>query len=356
MEERVRRFQAFYRRENDRPLFGFTLGSECPMPRYHASNSLPEDRPLQPEDFVASQYMPDCQRMFQKQEECGGDFIWSGSIFWGIPWLEAALGCPIYANHTTGSIYSKPVSDLQAILSAPRLTPDPRWVAKAKEFLSELRKASNGQWPIGTTRMRGISDLLSALYGDAEFIYAMIDEPETVAQLCEKLTDYWIDFARLQFDHMDLFYGGMGSFFYNMWTPAHTPFYQEDAAALLSPALYDQFIAPCAARVAKTFPTSLVHMHSVGFLPIDEHIKAGFGAIEMHIDSGGPSAEEIYDKHKKILRQTPLLIWGKIPERDLDWIFSKLPHKGLAVNTLVEDLNTAPTITARLWQKYIGSR
>ena len=91
LEERVARFRSFYQRANERPLLGFFVGSEYPLRRYRASDSLPSDRPLAPEDFAVGPYLDDCERLFNLHEACGGDFIWSAGAFWGIPWLEAAL-------------------------------------------------------------------------------------------------------------------------------------------------------------------------------------------------------------------------------------------------------------------------
>jgi hypothetical protein len=71
--------------------------------------------------------------------------------------------------------------------------------------------------------------------------------------------------------------------------------------------------------------------------------------LELHIDEGGPSASELFEIHKTILAHKPLLIWGNIPERDLDWIFSNLPARGLAVNTMVDSLEQAHY----LWKNYI---
>jgi hypothetical protein len=51
IEERVELFKSFHRRENIRPLLGFFRGSEYPLFRYPFSKSLPEGRPLRPEDF-----------------------------------------------------------------------------------------------------------------------------------------------------------------------------------------------------------------------------------------------------------------------------------------------------------------
>ena len=107
IEERVARFRRFYQRANERPLLGFFVGSDYPLRRYRASEALPSDRPLAPEDFTVAPYLDDCDRLFDLHEACGGDFIWSASAFWGIPWLEAALGCPIFADHATGSIHAQ---------------------------------------------------------------------------------------------------------------------------------------------------------------------------------------------------------------------------------------------------------
>jgi hypothetical protein len=89
-------------------------------------------------------------------------------------------------------------------------------------------------------------------------------------------------------------------------------------------------------------------MHSTGFIPLDNYLKMNFTAMELHIDTGGPSAETLFETHKKILAQKPLLIWGDIPEKDLDWIFSNLPPQGLAVNTAVKSAEQAH----ELYRKY----
>ena len=75
VQERVARFQSFYRRENGRPLLGFFVGSDFPLRRYRASEPLPSDRSLTPEDFRVGPYLDDCDRLFELHEACGGDFI-----------------------------------------------------------------------------------------------------------------------------------------------------------------------------------------------------------------------------------------------------------------------------------------
>ena len=350
IEERVELFRKYYRFANDRPLLGFFVGSEYPLHRYNAPHNLPENHPLAPSDFDISPYLDDYDRLFDEHEACGGDFIFSASVFWGIPWLEAIVGCDIIADHTSGSIHSEKPPDFKGPDDIVSFDTESPWAMKTFEFIKAMAQRSNGRWPIATTRMRGISDLLSALYGGQEFLYAMKEKPDEVKAVCEKLTKIWIEFGKLQLEHIPLYHDGIGSFYYNMWAPAGTIWHQEDTAALLNPALYDEFIRPYDERIIAAFDGCIMHQHPTGYVPTDFYLEMNFTSLELHIDKGGPSAEQLYQTHLKILKKVPLIIWGDIPEKDLDWIFSKLPAKGLAVITVVN----GPEQAADIWEKYIG--
>jgi len=210
---------------------------------------------------------------------------------------------------------------------------------------------SSGQWPIGTTRMRGIADLLVALYGSESACYKIIDAPEEIRSTCVKIADFWISFGKLQLKHIPLFHGGVGSFYYNMWAPSGTVWHQEDAVAWFSPEIYEEFIFPYDQRIVSSFPNCIMHLHPSGFLPIDNYLQLPFTAMELHIDEGGPDAQALYEFYYKILAKKPLLIWGKLSEKDLNFIFQKLPRKGLAVMTVVENQEQAHAIWD-IYRKY----
>jgi hypothetical protein len=122
---------------------------------------------------------------------------------------------------------------------------------------------------------------------------------------------------------------------------------------LLSPDLYREFILPYDRKIFNAFEGNIVHFHSVGgYIPVDEVLELGPTAVEYHIDSGGPSAEELYPIHTKILEKSPLIIWGDMSEDDLDWIFSHLPSEGVAINAVVSTTEEAHA----LWDRYKGRR
>jgi hypothetical protein len=350
IEDRVELFKQFYKKENQRHLFGFFYGKEFPIFRYNAASAIPEKTILTSNHFGVEPYLEDFERLFDIHELCGGDFIWSASAFWGIPWLEAILGCNLILNDfNSGSIHAeKPVS-FYGPESVQLYRDDNPWVIKTIEFIKKAAKKSDGRWPIGTTRMRGISDLLALLYGNTELIFAMMEKPDEVSETANKLTDLWINFGRLQMDIIPEYHGGIGSFYYNTWVPKGTIWHQEDAAALLSPELYEQFIKPCDEKIIASFDHCIIHQHPSGYIPFRHYVDMGFLALELHIDKGGPSAEQLYDIHKEILTKKPLIIWGEIPETDLDWIFSRLPSEGVAVITVVDSSEMA----TYFWDKYI---
>lgn len=348
--QRVELFKKFYKKENNRPLLGFFKGSEYPLHRYPSMKNLPEDRALVPGDFPVDSFIEDSERLFKAHEECGGDFIWSASAYWGIPWLEAVLGCPIFASQSSGSIYSEPPSSFNGPDSILSFDANNPWLQLMETYLNRLAEKSAGRWPIGTTRMRGISDLLSALYGGTETIFKMMESPEEIEEVSSKLTDFWLQFAQFQLDFIPEFYNGIGSFYYNAWAPKGTVWCQEDAVALLSPELYFGFIEGCVRKITDKLTATIMHEHSNGYVPVDSYLTMKFNAMELHIDEGGPNAEELYETHQKILAEKPLIIWGDIPENDMNWIFSRLPPQGLSVITVVE----SPEEAKQIWNKYIN--
>jgi len=347
MERRVDNFKRLYARENERPLIGFSAVSEYPLVRYPAAKGLPEDRALRPDDFDPVLYARDNLRMFELHEEHGGDFIFSAGPFQGVPWIEAFAGMEIYAHHASGTIYARPPKKWDLAMGLEPFSDKNEWAALARSMIEQDAAASGGRYPIGATRMRGISDIMFALRGD-QFIFDFIDCPEESDAICSAIADIIIGFGRMQLSCIPDFHGGLGSFFYNAWVPAGTVWLQEDAVTLLSPELYRNSIETHLNRIAAAFRHSMIHLHPVGFLPWDSYINAGMLALELHIDEGGPSAFELHATHSGILARKPLIVWGKYTLDQLGDMFARLPPGGLAVSCIVDDRGQS----SEIWRRF----
>jgi hypothetical protein len=346
LDQRLARMAQWLQRSNDRPLLGFTLGSYYPLRRYAGgAASLPEG-PVHAGDVRVEAFLADTERLYHQHEEAGGDFLFCAAPFLGLPWLEAALGCEVEADHGTGSTRSHP----PASPAVPEFSLENPWVAKMLEFIPALERQAAGRYPVGVTLMRGISDLLSALYGSEDFVLRLTDEPEEMAAVIDRLTEYWIGFGRALLDRLPRFHGGTGSFFYSLWTPGEHIWLQEDAVALLSPRLYERFIYPADCRIAAAFEHTVMHLHPSRLIPSAFLASSPLAAIELHIDHDGPRAAALEPHYRAILAKKPLYIWGDLTEEDLDFIFTRLPAQGLAVNVVVD----SPEHARRLWDAVWG--
>jgi len=328
-------FQDFYRRRNERALLGIIHGSEYPLHRYPASAKLPESRPLTPDDLDLPGYLRDGDALWQRHEATGDDTFWSASIFWGVPWVEAVIGCPLRVNHRTGSIHTEVPPGFDGAASLPKVDDSNPWMRALRHHARRLGEHAAGRYPLATTRMRGISDLLAALYGGQELIFAMMEKPDEVRATADRLGEIWIQVARAQLEAYPLFEGGHGAYLYNLWTPAGTAFYQDDSVALLSPDLFEEFILPVAKKIASELPC-LMHLHPTGFLPWQRWLELPFVAVELHIDHGGPSAKKLEPIHRAILERKPLVVWGELGDEDLADVL-RLPPGGLLVSVLARD-------------------
>ena len=76
-------------------------------------------------------------------------------------------------------------------------------------------------------------------------------------------------------------------------------------------------------------------------------ISTPLDAIELHIDFGGPRAEELYPYYRKILEHKPLIIWGDLTGEDLEFISRKLDRRSLALLPVVESRRQAEEIWGR---------
>ncbi|MGD0500836.1 MAG: hypothetical protein ABSC23_20675 [Bryobacteraceae bacterium] len=341
LSERLDRLGQWIERRNDRPLVGFTLESYYPLHRYRSGVRRIPNGLVHPEDVHVEDYLDDCDRLFEMHEAAGGDLVWTAAPFWGLPWVEASLGCGVVADHDIGSTRSTTPPAFARNPVVPEFSETNPWVAKMLAFIPPLVERSAGRYPVGPTLMRGIADLLSALYGGENFVLRMLDEPEEVRAVVKALTRYWIAFGRCLLGRLPLFHGGTGSFLYNLWCPGKTIWTQEDAAALLSPALYERFIYPADCEIACAFERTVMHLHPTRFIPVKQLMTAKTEVIELHIDRDGPRAEDLEKHYRVILAGKPLLIWGDLTDADLDFVLTQLPVQGLAVNIVAPSMVAA---------------
>ena len=140
---------------------------------------------------------------------------------------------------------------------------------------------------------------------------------------------------------LPLFHGGTGCYLWSVWCPGKAIWFQEDAAALLSPSLYEQLILPADTAIARAFERTVVHLHPTRFNAARHLLDTEVTAIEVNVDHDGPRASSRADLYRSILRRKPLLVWGDLLPEDLEFLMTDLPHEGLAVGAVVTSVEKA---------------
>jgi hypothetical protein len=343
IESRLVRHNAFWEKKPvERPLIGFRIGDYLFANTFQAARPLlQEGKKILPEMVSVDRFIDDYERMHHESLETGQDAFWTASPFTAIPWMEAILGCEIRASEA--SFTSEPwLHDLNEIDQANVDEENNPWLAKYLEFVEKLTNQSQGRYPVGQPIMRGTSDMMGALRGQTNLVFDFVDNPEKIRQIGQKVTEIFRKVIQKHQACTKTFQGGYAMGFYHLWCPGPCIWFQEDLAALISPALYRKYIYELDSKICQGYEYTLCHIHPTSFFILDDLLQIdGLKAIEINKDIGGPSIKDMLPVFKKVLHKKRLVIWGDLDEADLDVILQELPYEGLYLHIVAATVEEA---------------
>lgn len=235
-----------------------------------------------------------------------------------IPWIEAIVGCRIYALGRGASMVANPsdvaTEDLPAYLKRLLDNLDENiWYRKLGDGCRGLNDVLGDKYPRSHTLMRGPGDMVGALLGHEKFIGMMLDpgSKELILQLLDLCSKIYIETVKIQLDKGGEFRGGYCNPF-GIWAPEYNVRSQEDEASLVSPKMYNEFFLPYHIQEVAGYDYSTFHMHS-GYVMTTynwrEFSKRGnIGSYEIAMDPNGPTAETLLPSLLEMNIMKPLVI------------------------------------------------
>ncbi len=339
-DEIVQRHRLFWQRgQTDRPIAACWIGSRLPDELYTAARAIPVGR-VMPTDIHVDRFLADYDRLQEIHQSVDDDAFWIASPFFGIPWMEAILGCPVHYSGET--FWADPIwPEWPEDIRLP-LPEGGAWLEKLLEFTRALVERAAGQYGVATTLMRGPSDLAAAVRGHEAMIYDLYDNQQELHRLLEVATSIWIDVARAQLEAIPPLAGGYVSNFYRAWAPDRIIFTQEDASASYSPSLFRQFLLPRDRRITDAFPYSIMHVHSLTVWPIRQWLEVdSLSCLEINYDNNGPRLPELLPLLRAIQERKPLIIRGELTAEEIGWIKQELSPNGLLLNVVAPSVGEA---------------
>jgi len=343
IEQKIGLHNRFWmRKKMEKVLVSFRLTNDFFFSTHFkaAKDLLIEGEKITPDMLDVDAFLNDYERMYQEISSIGQDAFWVAEPFIGIPWMEAILGCEIYA--TKNSFVSKPWVKSLEETEKIEFNTENKWFKKYMEFIEKLEILSRGRFPIGQSIMRGPSDMVGAIFGQIELVYNLADKPEEMKALFFKVTDIFLDVIKYQYNVISEFHGGYSMGFYHIWSPGKCIWYQEDTSAILSPNLYRIFLKEPNVRICKNYKFTAIHLHPSSFFILDDLLQIdNLKIIQITKDIGGPTISEMLPQFKKVLESKILVIWGALDLVDLELIKEGLLNKGLFLSIVTPSIEEA---------------
>ncbi len=266
-----------------------------------------------------------------------------------IPWMEAIVGCHIYALGKGASMVANPsdVAPKELPYHLRKLLDNPDkniWYKKLSDGYQGLAGILGDKYPRAHTLMRGPGDMVGALLGHEKFIGMMIDpgSKDLILQLLDLCSKIYIETAKMQLDKGGKFRGGYCNPF-GIWAPVYNVRSQEDEASLVSPKMYDEFFLPHHIQEVAGYDYSTFHMHS-GYVMTTynwrEFSKKGnIGSFEVAMDPNGPTAEVLLPSLLEMNITKPLVIDSctaeqiKVIEEHISEFPGAVLHRDLDIST-----------------------
>jgi L-ascorbate 6-phosphate lactonase len=317
LEQRIGRHEAFLNLAPvDRPLLGFWVGGYYPAEQFPNGTAPWRDgQPLQPGDVRFADFAADYDRLFLLHQEADDDFFYVGSAYWGIPWMEAVLGCPVVAasaNCRADVCIAEPAEAQRGGLE------NNPWFQALLRFTADLASFSAGRFPVCPPLLRGPGDCASAMLGSTPFVMGLHDEPEPVARLLTRCARVRLDLIRALHAAIPPWHGtyAAGGYPSRIWCRRRAAYHQDDSAALLNPALFRRFILPLHQDLCRAAQVNFVHLHSACLYPVDILLENRcYDVLEINLDHPGgatPSVPDLLPVLKRIQSaRVPLLLWGE---------------------------------------------
>jgi hypothetical protein len=343
----------FLRNDSDMPLLGFFLLGRNYMQIFKRTfKNISAKKEIEPGDIIIEDFIKDIEEIIDASEEIAQDIFFPVSPFQYIPWMEAIIGCPIFVGKE--SLYSKPfLNNLDEYKFHEITLFANKWFKKLAEIFMVLLDLTGDRYPVSTsTHMRGPADMISAAMGPTQFCLELKDNPKKIMKLINYYTNLFIEVARLQHDLVknSKFKHGFTVSGFGLLTPVICQHVQDDAVAILSPKIYNDFFLEAHAKIISSFESSFYHIHPVSLFIVDELIKIKkLDIIEINREPVpiGPDMEglipyfkKIQDSNKSIfVHFTDIDFSVNLIEKEVELVMGQLSKKGLCINVCVDTID-----------------
>jgi hypothetical protein len=250
---------------------GLPARDDTQSPFYYLMAGLDiHDHYRNPEGMAAAWVDP--QRRARRAEQnlqgiyFGGDAVPFFDTHIGPGSLATFIGSnPKFAEET---IWYEPVITDPANHPPLRFDPENTWYLKQKALLEEGMRVSQGRFLVGMPDLIENLDTLASLRDTQMLMMDMLERPAFVKQRIAEINQVYFEVFQSYFDIIRDPWGGNIFSAFAVWGPGKTAKVQCDAAAMISPQMFAEFVAPGLTEQCAWLDYSIYHLDGTQAIPV----------------------------------------------------------------------------------------
>lgn len=217
---------------------------------------------------------------------------------------------------------------------------DNEWWQYTKYITKLSVERGKDKFIVGTTDIGGVLDVLSSFRGAQNLLIDLIEEPERVLHMLDKILTSWFKVYEELYNIINNFQDGtsawMGIWCHRRWYPL-----QCDFSYMISPKMFERFVLPHLIEQCKWLDYSIYHLDGPGEIPhLDMLLDIPeLTGIQWVPGAGNPQCDSPiwFPMYKKILAHNKLLVLQSFDDnRNIPKIFEEIPRKGVLISAWFE--------------------
>jgi 5-methyltetrahydrofolate--homocysteine methyltransferase len=270
--ETQERYRAWWANDAlDRAAIGIRAPREKPIPGPPA--------PSEPPDLLTrwtdGEYIAARADHAFRHTFCGGEHL---------PKLFVNLGPGIAATY----VGSAPTFDERTVWFGPtisdwrraevRFDPNGYWWETTKRLTATVAEAATRKFFVSITDLGGVTDIIASLRGTANLNLDLLDHPDEVKALRGELIGFWKD-RYLELERLLAPTQEGTACWAGSWSPGRTYNIQCDFCCMISPAMFEEFVAPELEGLCRWLDHTTYHLDGPGAI---KHLDRLLAIPELH--------------------------------------------------------------------------
>ncbi|AEE96722.1 hypothetical protein [Mahella australiensis] len=209
---------------------------------------------------------------------------------------------------------------------------------KYTKYITELSaKRGKDKFIVGTTDIGGVLDVLSSFRGAQNLLVDLIEEPNMIFDMSEKILEAWFKVYSDLYNITEKYQDGTSAWM-GIWCPKRWYPLQCDFSAMISPKMFERFVAPYLRKQCEWLDYSIYHLDGPGEIP---HLDILLDIPELTGIQWVPGdgnyqcdSPEWFPMYKKILAKNKLLVLQSFDNKDnIPNVLREVGGKGILFST-----------------------